>query len=137
MADLFKDIIYSVLVTKKHVLENESDYIPYVINKSLSFHYDCILYANQMNMHNKIDKKMQYDYYLNTVRGYKRPFRKWLKPEKIENLELIKEYYSCSNEKAKDILSILSDDQLIIIKKQLDKGGSNVGNQFINRGEAT
>ena len=135
---MFKNLLPSLLYTKSYLLtkENENEYVPFVINKALSFHYDCILYANQMNMYSNIDKKLQYDYYINSLRSYKRPFQKWLKPEKIEDLEYIKEYYACSNEKAKEILSILSEDQLNIIIKKLDKGGSNVRHKRIDRSEA-
>lgn len=129
----------SLLYTKVYLLEkeNEKDYVPFVINKALSFHYDCILHANQMNMYSNLDKQLQYDYYINSIRAYKRPFQKWLKPEKIEDLELIKEYYVCSNEKAKEILSILNEAQLNEIRKKLDKGGSNVRYKRIDRGEVT
>lgn len=129
----------SLLYTKVYLLEkeNEKDYVPFVINKALSFHYDCILHANQMNMYSNLDKQLQYDYYINSIRAYKRPFQKWLKPEKIEDLELIKECYVCSNEKAKEILSILNEAQLNEIRKKLDKGGSNVRYKRIDRGEVT
>jgi hypothetical protein len=82
MSDLFKEIIPSILQTKKDVLNNESDYVPFVVNKALSFHQDCILYANQINMFPSIPKSVQYQYYINTIRPYKRHFKKWLKKEK-------------------------------------------------------
>lgn len=127
MPDLFKDIVPSILQTKKSVIneENEGDYIPFIVNKSLSFHRDCILYANEMNKLPNTDRLLQYQYLLNTIRGYKRPFQKWHKRETIENLEAIKEYYNYSNEKAKEALTILSDDQINDIKKKLFKGGLN------------
>ena len=125
MSDLFKDIIPSILQTKKDVLENEKDYVPFIVNKALSFHYDCILHANQMNLIPSMDSAMQYQYLLNSIRPWKRPYQKWLKPEKVENLECVKEYFGYSNEKAKAALEVLDDAQLDIIKKSLNKGGVN------------
>ena len=125
MSDLFKDVIPSILQTKKHVVtsENESDYVPFVVNKALSFHYDCVMYANEMNRYPNTDKLLQFHYLINKVRGYRRPYQKWEKRETIENLELVKEYYNISNEKAKEALSVLSDDQINDIRKRLNRGG--------------
>ena len=131
MADIFKDIIPSILQTKKPVLDNEKDYVPFIVNKALSHHYDCIFYANQMNIHCQIDRKMQYDLLLNTIRPYKRPYQKWQKMEEVENLDAVKEFFNFSNEKAKAALCILTDDQISEIKKELNKGG--VQNVNINR----
>lgn len=136
MADLFKQIIPSILQTKADVLDDEESYVPYVINKSLSFHYDCVMYANQMNMLPHLDKKLQYHYFINTIRPYKRPFQKWLKRETVENLEAIKEYYKYSNDKAKEALKMLSDAHIDEIKRKVDKGGLNVKHQRSNRGDA-
>jgi len=138
MTDIFKEIIPSILQTKKSVIneENEGDYVPFVVNKALSFHRDCVLYANEMNKLPNTDRLLQYHYMLNTVRGYKRPFQKWHKRETIENLEAVKEYYKYSNEKAKEALSVLSDDQLNEIKKRLFKGGLNDKHGRTNRGNS-
>ena len=139
MADLFKEIIPSILQTKKSVVseDNKRDYVPFVVNKALSFHYDCIMYANQMNMNPNIDNILQYQYYLNSIRSYKRPFQKWIKRETIADLDLVKEYYNISTEKAKEALSILTEDQLNIIRKKLDKGGSDVKYNRSNRSETS
>ena len=125
MSDLFKDIIPSILQTKKNVLDNPKDYHAFVVNRALSFHYDCVLQANEMNKVPNTDPDMQYQFLLNTVRGYKRPFRKWEKRETIENLEAVKEFYNCSSEKAKDIMVLLDATQIDKIKKELSKGGIN------------
>ena len=101
MTDLFKDIIPSILQTKKDVLETEKDYNAYVVNKALSFHYDCVLQANEMNRFPSTPGTLQYHYLLNSIRGYKRPFRPWQKRETIDDLETVKEYFGYSNEKAK------------------------------------
>jgi hypothetical protein len=135
MADLFKDIIPSILQTKKNVLEDEKDYNAFVVNKALSFHYDCVLSANQMNMNHVLDNKLQYQYLINIIRPYRRPFQKWLKAEKVENLECVKEYYGYSNEKAKAALEVLSEEQIKTIKKELNKGGINGKSQRSGGGE--
>lgn len=123
MADLFKDIIPSVLQSKIDVLEKESDYVPYIVNKALSFHYDCILHANRMNILPDTDKRMQYTFFLNSIRSYKRPFRKWHKYEADEDLTNVMEYYGFSRTKAREAMVLLTDSQLSEIKKNLYKGG--------------
>ena len=125
MSDLFKDIIPSILYTKNHVLENDKDYSAFVVNRAISFHYDCVLQANEMNQYPSLPANMQYQFLLNSIRGYKRPFRKWEKRETIENLEAVKEYYNYSNEKAKEALVLLDATQIDTIKKKLNKGGLN------------
>ena len=135
MTDLFKDIIPSILQTKKNVVDNEKDYIPFVVNKALSFHYDCVLIANEMNKVPNTDGILQYHYLLNKVRGYKRPFQKWHKRETIEDLDAIKEYYTYSNDKAKEALTVLSNDQINEIKSKLNKGGLNDKSKRTNRGD--
>jgi hypothetical protein len=129
MSDLFKDILPSILQTKKNVLENERDYNPYIINRALSFHFDCVLQANQMNQYPALDGRLQYDYCLNSIRGYKRPFRPWQKRETIANLEAVKEYYNYSYEKAKEVLPIFTEEQLAEIRKRLQKGGTDNGSK--------
>ena len=125
MADLFKDIIPSILHNKNHDLDNEKDYHAFVINKALSFHYDCVFQANEMNKYPGLPATLQYQYLLNTVRGYKRPFRKWEKRETIDDLEAVKEYYNYSYEKAKEALVLLSNAQKEAIRKAIDKGGKD------------
>ena len=125
MSDIFKDIIPSILHNKNHDLDNEKDYHAFVINKALSFHYDCVFQANEMNKYPGLSATLQYQYLLNTVRGYKRPFRKWEKRETIDDLEAVKEYYNYSYEKAKEALVLLSNAQKEAIRKAIDKGGTN------------
>ncbi len=139
MLDLFKDIIPSIQQTKKVVItsENERDYVPFVVNRSISFHLDMVMAANEMNMNPSTDNLLQYHYLLNTVRAYKRPFQKWQKRDTIENLDAVKEYYNYSNEKAKDALSLLSTAQIEEIKKSLNKGGLNVRHKRTSGGNIT
>lgn len=136
MADLFREIIPSILKDKKNVLENEKDYNPYIVNRALSYHYDCILVANQMNTMPHLDRAMQYHYYLNSVRSVHRPYQKWQKKEISEAQELVKEYYKYSNEKAKEALRVLSDDQIDMIKQKLQKGGLNAKSRKPTGGKA-
>ena len=139
MTDLFKDVIPSIQQTKKIVItsENERDYVPFVVNRSISFHLDMVMAANEMNMNPSTDNLLQYHYLLNTVRAYKRPFQKWQKRDTIENLDAVKEYYNYSNEKAKDALSLLSNAQIEEIKKSLNKGGLNVRHKRTSGGNIT
>lgn len=123
MADLFKDIIPSILQTKKDILENEKDYVPFIVNRYLSYHMDCILYANQMNMNNSLPLNLQYHYFLNTVRPMKRKYAQWQKAISVKDLECVKEYFGYSNVKAKEALRILSIEQITLIKEKLEKGG--------------
>jgi hypothetical protein len=123
MSDLFKEIIPSILQTKKDVLDNEKDYKPYLVNRSISYHIDCILYANQMNMNHHLDEKLQYQYLLNTIRPMKRKFQPWQKASAIKDIDFVKEYFGYSNEKAKEALRLLTDEQITLIKEQLEKGG--------------
>lgn len=126
MADLFKDIIPAILTTKKNVLETEQDvkdYKSFIINKALSYHIDCILYVNQMNMNHGLDSELQFQYYLNNIRSMKRKHQSWQKADNNKDLESVKEYYGFSNEKAKEALRILTDEQITLIKEKTNKGG--------------
>lgn len=123
MSHLFKDIIPSILVTGKDVLDVEKDYVPYVVNRALSFHYDCIFYANEMNTHPSVPKRMQYYYLLKSVRKYKRQFQPWHKRETSEKLNIVKKYYKYSNEKAKEAISLLSDSQIDELADRMYEGG--------------
>ena len=126
MADIFKEVVPSILQSKKDVLldeTDEKDYNPFIVNRALSYHLDCVPYVNQMNIHNFLDKKLQYHYLLNTIRPMKRKFQPWQKSEVDKNLSCIKEYFGYSDSKAKEALRILSDEQIAYIKTKIDKGG--------------
>ena len=100
----------------------EKNYPAYVINKCMSQHMDTIMYANEMNQYQGLDKKLQYDFFINIVRPRKR-FSPWGKKQKVKDLELVKQYYGYSTEKALQALRILSPEQLEIIRDKLNKGG--------------
>lgn len=126
MADLFKEVIPAILDNKKNVLQNEYDvkkYDAFIVNKALSFHIDCILHANEMNMNHQLDNDLQFQYYLNTIRSMKRKYQPWQKAEVNKDLEPIKEYFGFSNEKAKQALRVLNDEQITLIKEKTNKGG--------------
>lgn len=126
MPDLFKEIIPSILQTKKSVINDDidqKDYVPFVVNRALSFHLDCILYVNEINLHPGMDKDMQYQYLLNTIRPMRRKFQPWQKTETDKNLQYVKEYFKYSNSKAKEALRILTDEQITDIRIKIDKGG--------------
>ena len=121
-----KDWLNSINFTKENLIEDPSEiqnYPTYIINRCLSGHLDCIMYANEMNKYSFLDKDMQYSFYLNTLRKKKR-FSPWLRKEKVTDLEIIKQYYGYSNEKASNALKILTPEQINFIKQRLDTGGS-------------
>ena len=123
-----KDYLNAINLTKKNLLDTDDEtwekkYPPFVINKCMSMHYDTLMQANEMNGYHFLPKKLQFDFFINSVRKKKRFGGKWLSSSKLKNLDYIKEYYGYSNEKAKTALSILSKEQIETIKKRLDKGG--------------
>ena len=122
-----KDWLNSINLTKKNLIDEdasiEKEYPPFIINKCLSGHLDTVLFANEMNQYHFLPKKMQYDFFLNSVRKKKR-FSPWLRQDKIQDLDYVKRYYGFSNEKAKQALKILTNEQLAFIKSKFDTGGT-------------
>jgi len=119
------DYLNAINTTKKDIMVDdlaEKSYSPFMINRGLSYFPDTILYANEMNKNHHIDHRLQFDFFINIIRKKKR-FSKWAKPAEIENLDVIKEYYGYSNEKAKSVLSLLSDGQIETLKLRMYKGG--------------
>jgi len=115
-----------ILQGKKQLIVDEStedEYVPFMVNRALSYHKDCVLYANEMNRRHQLDKKLQNDFLLNTIRAKKRPFNKWIKPEKSEDIACIKSFYGFSDAKARDALRLLTDKQIQELKEKADKGG--------------
>lgn len=125
MADLFKEVIPSILQTKHYALLTEQDekqYSSFMVNRALSFHKDTVLLANEMNKFTNLDNKLKYDFLINIVRAYKRQYSKWHKKASNSDLSVVKEYYGYSDAKAEEALKILSDDQITELKKRLYKG---------------
>ena len=122
-----KDWLNSINFNKNNLIEEDpstiKDYPPYIINRCLSGHLDCIMFVNEMNRYSFLDKDMQYSFYLNTLRKKKR-FSPWLRKEQVTDLQSVKQYYGYSNEKASQALKILSQQQLEFIKQRLETGGS-------------
>ena len=123
-----KDYLYSINQSKKSILNDDIDgergYPPYIVNRCLSSFTDTILYVNEMNKNSHLDKKMQYDFLLNSVKPRKR-FSPWARKDSIDYLEVVKEYYGYNDDKALQALRILTKDQLDHITKVLNKGGKH------------
>ena len=120
------DYVNAILQNKKPLIVDEmteKEYQPFLVNRSLSYHKDCIMYANEMNRRHFLDKKLQFDFLLNTVRSQKRPFAKWAKAEKNDDLACIKQIYGFSDTKAREALRLLSNEQIQQLKEQTDIGG--------------
>jgi hypothetical protein len=120
------DYVNSILQNKKNLIVDElteKDYSPFLVNRTLSYHKDCIMYANEMNRRHLADKKLQYDFLINTIRSQKRPFAKWVKAEKSEDLECIKQVFGLSDQKAREARRLLSNEQIQKLKEQTDTGG--------------
>ncbi len=120
------DYVNSILQNKKNIIVDElteKEYNPFIVNRSLSYHKDCVIFANEVNRRHFIDKKLQYDFLLNTVRSQKRPFAKWVKSEKSDDLECIKHYYGFSDSKAREAIRLLTKEQIQQLKEQTDIGG--------------
>jgi len=100
----------------------EKQYNAFMVNRSLSYFQDTVLIANEMNINHHLDNRLQFDFLINIVRKRKR-FSKWFKPESNSDVEVVKDYYGYSNEKARQALSLLTKEQLEELKKKVNKGG--------------
>ena len=118
------DFVKSITYTKEDIMHdlNESEYEPFLTNRALAYYQDCILYANEMNRRFEISARLQYHYLLNTIRKRKR-FAKWIKPDKIDDLRIVMEYYSVSRQKAEEYLNIISEKEIGVLRRKMDKGG--------------
>jgi hypothetical protein len=115
----------AINMTKKDIMVDdiaEKEYNSFLVNRSLSFFPDTVLYANEMNINHHIDARLQFDFFINIIKKRKR-FSKWTKASEIENLEVIKEYYGYSNEKAKSVYNLFSNEKLLTLKNRIYKGG--------------
>ena len=111
--------------TKKDIMIDdvaEKAYAPYMVNRQLSYFNDTVLAANEMNLKHHIDNRLQFDFFINIIRKRKR-FSKWFKPEQISDLDVVKKYYGYSNEKARQVLTLLSTEQINELKNKVAKGG--------------
>jgi len=120
---MLSDFLNSINQTKQNLISKdpnlEKEYVPFVVNKCLSYFPDTIFYANKMNQSSGLDKKMQYDYYLHSVSKRKR-FSKWIKPEENKDIEVVKEVFGYSDARAREIIDLLPMDKL---RDLTQKGG--------------
>ena len=119
------DYLKSINSTKKNIMVDdvtEKEYSPFIINRGLSFFPDTVLYANEMNLKHNLDHRLQYDFLINIIKKKKR-FSKWVKPQEVADIEVIKEYYGYSDEKAKSVIQLLNDEQIEELKQRIYKGG--------------
>ena len=119
------DYLKAINESKEDVMltsQDEKKYAAFIVNRGLSFFMDTIFQANEVNRNHHLDSRLQFDYLLNSIRQKKR-YSKWLKSEKLDDLDIVKEYYGFGNEKAKNALQVLSVDQLAYIRCKLNQGG--------------
>ena len=125
------DYVNSINFTKKNLMKNtandelaEKDYVPFLTNKSLSYFTDTLLFANEMNRYHFLDKRLQYEFYLNSIRKKKR-FAKWAKADDNDEVMMVQEYFKFSPQKAKAALKVLTPTQKNIIKHKMENGIKN------------
>jgi hypothetical protein len=119
------EYLNAINYTKQNIMVDdlaEKSYNSFMVNRSLSYFHDTVLMANEMNQHHHIDSRLQFDFFINIVRKKKR-FSKWNKPETVSDVEVVKEYYGYSNEKARQVLTLLTSEHIDELKKKVYKGG--------------
>ena len=124
-----KDYLNAINHTKERLMDTEDEewerkYPSFIVNKCLSGFQDTLMLVNEINQYPHLDKKLQFDFLINSIRPRKR-FTPWVKAEKLDDLEYVKEFYGYNNEKARVALSILNDEHIATIKRKLNKGGKN------------
>lgn len=119
------DYLNAINDTKKDIMVDdiaEKGYAPFMVNRGLSYFNDTVLFANEMNRYHHLDHRLQFDFLINIIRKRKR-FSKWMKPDTAGDVEVVKEYYGYSNEKARQALTLLTSEQINELKKKVYKGG--------------
>ena len=124
-----KEYLNAINVSKEPLLDSEDEmwekkFAPFIVNKCIAPFEDTVMLVNEINQLHHLDKKLQFDFLINSLRPRKR-YAPWMKAKKLKNLEYVKEFYGYNNEKAKAALDILDDEQISAIKKKLNKGGKN------------
>ena len=122
-----KEYLNAINFSKKNVMDSEDTmwvkkYPAFIVNKVLSGFSDTIMLVNEMNRNHFLDKDMQFQFLLNSIRSKKR-YSPFLKASKLKDIECVKEFYGYNNEKAKTALDILTKKELKLIKEKLYKGG--------------
>tara|TARA_B110000879_G_scaffold131994_1_gene173125 strand:- start:542 stop:928 length:387 start_codon:yes stop_codon:yes gene_type:complete len=123
-----KEYLNAINFTKKNLMDSEDKdwvkkYPTFIVNKILSGFQDTVMLANEVNRNHFLDKDMQFQFLLNSIRAKKR-FSPFLRADKLKDIECVKEYYGYNNEKAKSALDILTKEQIKLIKEKLFKGGT-------------
>jgi hypothetical protein len=119
------DYLNSINFTKQDIMmddQAEKGYAPFMVNRGLSYFPDTVAFANEMNRYHHLDNRLQFDFLINITRKRKR-FSKWAKAQPESDIDAVKEYYEYSNEKARQALTLLSPEQIKIIKTKVSKGG--------------
>ena len=123
-----KDYLNAINFNKKNLMDSDDElwkkkYPAFIVNKILSGFRDCINLVSTVNYYHFLDKDIQFQFLLNSIRSKKR-FSPFLRANKLKDIECVKEYYGYSNDKAKSALDILTKDQIKLIKEKLYKGGT-------------
>ena len=105
--------------------ESESGYAPFMINRSLSYHHDTVMLAQEMNQYQDLPKKMQYDFLRLAVKPKKKRFSKWFKPEKELAVEQLANWLKISPDRAREYLSLLTTEEIDSILEKFKTGGRN------------
>ena len=111
--------------TKQNIMVDditEKAYNSFIVNRGLSYFKDTVIFANEMNRNHHLDSRLQFDFLINIIRKRKR-FSKWIKPDTASDVEVVKEYYGYSNQKARQVLTLLTIEQLDLLRKKVYKGG--------------
>jgi hypothetical protein len=119
------DYLNSINFTKQDIMmddQAEKGYAPFMVNRGLSYFPDTVAFANEMNRYHHLDNRLQFDFLINITRKRKR-FSKWAKAQPESDIDAVKVYYGYSNEKARQALTLLSPEQIKIIKTKVSKGG--------------
>lgn len=111
------DFINTITYSKNNIYSQETakGYVPFIVNRSLSYFIDTVLYANDMNLYPTVDPRLQYSYFLSSISRRKR-FSKWAKKLEHEDVDLIMQLYECNRTRATELLSLLSPAELESLK---------------------
>lgn len=116
----------SILFTKEYLMNSEEDersYVPFLINRALSYHLDCIFYVYEIAKQPNMPNKWAYDYYFHSIKKMKRKFTKWPKKEKDETVQLLMQYYQVNRKRAEEYKALLDNAQIVLIMNEMEKGG--------------
>ena len=116
------DVVKNISAENQSVSLEDADYDSYIVSKAFSMFPDTVLYANEMNMRPDIRDSHHYSYLFNSVRKRKR-FSPWSKNNVTEVEMLISKMYKYNQHKTKQVMKLLSEEQLDMLKEMYDEGG--------------